>query len=322
MKLTTFTEDVYLPTVKNQVRLNTYVGYEGSYYKYIKPWFKDYDINDVNAFEIQKFVDHFDKPGSARRCFSTLRQIIHLAQDCEVYVKKDPTKKHIKLPKTAGNTSKVLTYDEVSTLLNGFKDHPLEACVICSVTLGLRRCESFGLKWSDINFKTGEVHIHRSRQIVKGKEVVYPPKTKLSERTCYLPSFALKRLKQIQKDGNNWLLPVPVNKAPGMYRKFIEDNNLPYTPFMNLRHTWATLQIESGTDVVLVAKMMGHTDIDMAYKRYVRPSKQSFINVQHNFNNNVTQVSHRRSIKSMLKNLFYSSVLSSLVASFLPYQGQ
>ena len=294
MKLTTFTEDVYLPTVKNRVRLNTYVGYEGSYYKHIKPWFKDYDINDVNAFEIQKFVDHFDKPGSARRCFSTLRQIIHLAQDCEVYVKKD----------------------------HGFKDNPLEACVICSVTLGLRRCESFGLKWSDINFKTGEVHIHRSRQVVKGKEVVYPPKTKLSERTCYLPSFALKRLNQIQKDSDSWLLPVPVNKAPGMYRKFIEDNNLPYTPFMNLRHTWATLQIESGTDVVLVAKMMGHTDIDMAYKRYVRPSKQSFINVQQNFNNKVKQVYHGRSIKSMLKNMFYSSILSSSIGSFLPHQGQ
>lgn len=280
MNVSEFTETIYLPTVEKTVRKNTYVGYRGAYRKYIKPYFGEYQLDDITSLEIQKFIDSFQKAGAARKAFTTLRQIIHCAQDYELFTKKDPTKKHIKLPKTPGNTNKVLTLEEVKELIDGFYGHLLEACVICSVTLGLRRCESFGLKWGDIDKKTGAVYVHRSRQWVEGEEVVYPPKTKQSTRICYLPSFALKRLNQIRKDDDDWILPVSVRDAPGIYRKHIQKNNLPYTPFMNLRHTWATLTVESGTDISLVAKMMGHTDIVMAYNRYVKPSQKTYINIQ------------------------------------------
>lgn len=284
MLLCEFAECRYLPYVKNCVRENTYVGYESSYRRYVKPRFGDVDMDDITVFDVQTWVDSFPTPGCARRSYATLRQILRKAQDWDVYNGKDPTKCHITLPKTQGNTNKVLTAEEVGTLIQGFKDHSLEACVICSVSMGLRRCESFGLKWGDIDFSTGSVYVHRSRQCVKGKEVVYPTKTKKSTRTCYLPKFALSRLKEIRKSDNEWILPVPVDKASALYKQHIEENNLPYTPFMNLRHTWATLQIEAGTDITVVANMMGHTDITMAYDRYVKPRQSTYEQVQQKFN--------------------------------------
>lgn len=58
---------------------------------------------------------------------------------------------------------------------------------------------------------------------------------------------------------------------------------------MNLRHTWATLAVESGTDVLIVAQMLGHTDASMAYKRYVKPSNAVHRRVQRQFNLLVTK---------------------------------
>ena len=324
MLLCEFAETRYLPYVKNCVRENTYVGYESSYRRYVKPKFGNVDMNDITTFDVQTWVDSFSTPGCARRSYATLRQILRKAQDWDVYSGKDPTKCHITLPKTQGNTNKVLTADEVGKLVEGFRGHPLEACVICSVSMGLRRCESFGLKWGDINFDTGSVYVHRSRQCVKGKEVVYPTKTKKSTRTCYLPQFALVRLNEIKRNSNEWILPVPVDKASALYKQHINTNNLPYTPFMNLRHTRATLQIESGTDITVVANMMGHTDITMAYDRYVRPRQSTYEQVQQKFNAavqaNLVSTCNSKSVQSSMPVVFVCvyKVIVTLVRYMFP----
>lgn len=280
---------MYFPHVRATVRANTFVGYESAYRLYIRPTFGNTDISNITVSDVQSWITSFHKPGCARRCYATLRQILRYAADVGEYTGDDPTRHNIRLPSTSGNKNKVLTSQEVVKLINGFRGHKLEACVLCSVTMGLRRCECFGLKWEDIDLTTGAVVVHRSRQYVQGTEVVYPTKTKRSTRTCYLPKFALARLRQIQKDANEWLLPVPVSQAACIYKKYVQENGLPYTPFMNLRHTWATLAVESGTDVLIVAQMLGHTDASMAYKRYVKPSNAVHRRVQRQFNLLVTK---------------------------------
>lgn len=284
MNFVEFAEQYYFPSTKQNVRSNTYVGYVGTYEKYVKPFFRDMDMDEISVPYLEKFVNSIESAGSARKAYMTFRQIIRKAQDYNMYNGKDPTRCHIKIPKTQGNTGKILNKQEVVELVNGFKGHPLEACVICSVSMGLRRCESFGLKWSDIDANTGQVHIHRSRQVVQGQEVVYPPKTKLSDRICYLPEAMLVRLNELRMDEDDWILPIPVKDAAMQYKRHCQRNNLPYTPFMNLRHTWATIQVESGTDILFVANMLGHVDLTMASTRYVKPSEKCYMQAQCNLN--------------------------------------
>ena len=119
--------------------------------------------------------------------------------------------------------------------------HECEAVAICSVTLGLRRGEACGLRWSDIDLRTGEVRIRRSRQVVHGQEVVVAPKTERSARSCWLPRFAVRRLRALR------------------------------TSMTESRHTWATLAVEAGVGIETVALMLGHTDISTAYEHYIVP---------------------------------------------------
>ena len=308
---------MYFPHVRTTVRENTFVGYESAYRLYIRPMFGNTDLETITVRDVQTWITQFDKPGCAKRSYATLRQIIRYATDVGVYNADDPTKHNIQLPDTLGNQNKVLTSQEVVELVNGFRGHELEACVLCSVTMGLRRCECFGLKWKDIDLTTGAVRVHRSRQYVNGTEVVYPTKTKKSTRTCYLPKFALVRMRRIRRRPDEWLLPVPVSHAAYIYRRHVQDNGLPYTPFMNLRHTWATLAVESGTDVLVVAQMLGHTDASMAYSRYVRPSNAVHKQAQQRFDNLVTRnrstcvVSLVRHIVSLVRNLLMNAVFGA-----------
>ena len=290
-----FAENYYFPIVKESVRLNTYSGYMGTYNKYLKPYFKYMDMDTISVFALEKLINSIKAPGSAIKAYMTFRQIIRKAQDYGMYHGDDPTKCHIKLPKTPGNKYPILTKSQVNELISGFKGNSMEACVILSVSLGLRRCECFGLKWSDIDFSTGRVYVTKSRQHILGHEVVYPPKTTLSNRVLHLPNNALHRLKEIKRNDDDWVLPVSVASAPVLYKRHCKQNNLPYTPFMNLRHTWATLQVENNADILLVCRSLGHTDFQMVYNRYVKPNEQSYIAMQRNLElylNSSTQLSY------------------------------
>lgn len=283
MKVRKFAESVYLPNVRKSVRDNTYEGYKSSYFKHIKPFFGEVELNDIDLRLMESWLETFQSAGSQRKAYSTFRQIIRKAQDYGYFTSKDPTKCSVKLKRTEGNTHKILNSSEVRQLVSGFKGHPLEANVVLSVFLGLRRCESLGLTWGDISLDTGKVHVRRSRQYVGGKEVVYPPKTKKSARTCYLPKEAVDILKECKPNGasdSDWVCPIPVNKVGSEYKSHCLKNNLPYTPMMNLRHTFATLQVEQGVDVLIVANMLGHTDVSMAYERYVKPREQTYVTAQ------------------------------------------
>lgn len=67
--------------------------------------------------------------------------------------------------------------------------------------------------------------------------LVLPTKTIKSTRVCYLPKFAIKRLKKIKSlKGPICIEPDP-DKRIKDYKDFCLKNNLPYTSFTNLRHS-------------------------------------------------------------------------------------
>ena len=277
-----FVNNYYLQSISGLAE-STQIGYKSSINKYILPYWGNIDLNDIKTQEIEKWLLTIEKPGAAEKAYKTFRQIIHKAKDYNILTIEDPTRKRIKVPKKKGYQPKLLTADEVNQLLNGFKGHYLEPTVICAVMLGLRRGEAFALKWEDIDLETGKVIINKTYQQINGHPQYLPTKTIKSTRTCWLPHSILNRMRELGQNKNGRICPIESpHKMAKDYRDYCFEYNLPYTSFTNLRHTWATLALETGTDISVVANMLGHTDISTAYNHYLKPRESTYQQTQDN----------------------------------------
>lgn len=271
MLLETFVDDVWWPSCA-RLRECTRVGYESAYRCHIQSKWGGVDMESITANDIEEWLGSFKRAGAARKAWAVLRAILRLAYRRGV-TDNDVTRREIRLPHLRHYEPQVLSAQEVRRLLKGFYGHPLEAWLLVSVCAGLRRCESVGLEWADLDLRRGTVTVKRSVQWVAGHETVTEPKTDLSRRTVALPRFAVKRLAELRHGTKTGRLVggLNANQVANHYRSWCRRMKLPCVPPRNLRHTFGTLAIKAGTDISVVARQLGHSDIQTTARYYLKP---------------------------------------------------
>ena len=163
---------------------------------------------------------------------------------------------------------------------------------------GLRVGEVLTLRWDDIDFVSGEMHITKSTQRVSGNEYAVKSGTKNGKsRTIPVPKPLLKELTELREHSTN---PLICTNTSGefhtpcswkrMFESYISDLNAlnakiskfnpnfkqtldKITPHM-LRHTYATLCVENGFDAKTLSELLGHADASITLNRYVHSSMQ------------------------------------------------
>ncbi len=177
MLLGTFVNEVWWPSC-GKLRECTRVGYESAYRCHIQPKWADVDMESITANDIEEWLGSFNQAGAARKAWAVLRAILRLAYRKGV-TDNDVTRREIRLPHLRRYEPRVLDARQVRRLLKGFYGHALEAWLLVSVCAGLRRCESVGIEWADLDLRRGTVTVKRSVQWVAGHETVTDPKTDL-----------------------------------------------------------------------------------------------------------------------------------------------
>ena len=261
----------YMADKEKRLRACTLEGYRSALRTYLHPRWDGVELEEIKPEDMQEWVDSIERPGAAEKAFKTLRQIIRWAIRRLGVRMYDPTMAGIELPRKRPHRARTLDAAGVRSYLRALWGHECEAVAICSVTLGLRRGEACGLRWSDIDLRTGEVRIRRSRQVVRGKEVVEPPKTERSARSCWLPRFAVKRLRALRKGRTGWLCDLSADTIARRIRSACRRARAAWVTMTACRHTWATLAVEAGVGIETVAMMLGHSDISTAYEHYIVP---------------------------------------------------
>ena len=178
----------------------------------------------------------------------------------------------------------VYSAEDLSKLILALReqDHPLYPCVLLSSMRGLRRGEVLGLRWSDIDFKNGVAHVVNNYVVVNKEGYHRKVKTKESDRAIDMEGFVAEELKEYKKRVNkgrekiqtyicelpNSTLPDPSHISRSL-NVFQRANDLPICRFHDLRHTFAVLQIESGTDLDTLKRMLGHSKIGITSDLYL-----------------------------------------------------
>ena len=265
---------MYLEDKSKRLRANTISGYKCALNKHVLPMFEDIEVEEITHDEVQEWVDRIPTYGAAQKAYKTFRQVYRWIIAKEQLKIWDVTQ-GIELPKTPIIQRETLNSKEEIQMLEGIIDQPWEAVILLEATLGLRRCEACGIDWSDIDWRSGRIHIQRGVHYIDGKVVEYPPKTKLSNRTLKIPRFALARLRKIRGNKRKGRIRGDLNpiQIAGYYKRFCKKNNLPWVPMTCLRHSWATISLEAGVSIEDISVALGHSSVDTCMQHYLQDFK-------------------------------------------------
>ena len=178
-----------------------------------------------------------------------------------------------KLPPKKGHEMKILTQTEIVRFLARAKEEGYYEMFLLELTTGMRRGEILGLKWSDLNLRTGALRI--ARQISTKGEA--EPKTKASIRTILLPPEMLSILESMKATATcEWIFPSPVNegepRSPAAVLKrfkiILERSGCKKLRFHDLRHTFATMALENGMDIKTLSAIIGHVSAETTLNIY------------------------------------------------------
>lgn len=200
---------------------------------------------------------------------------------------------YVEVPKRVPYNATVLNKHELSTYINAFKDTYLYLPVVLAVSVGLRRGETLGLRWQDIDFENKTITINQTLLHAKAGIIVGTPKTQRSHRSIVISDSVLDLLneqkqKQIEfklklenaYNDNNLVCchedGTAINPASlsRMFTKILARHNLNLIRFHDLRHTNATLLLGCKIPAKIVSERLGHTTIGITMDLYSHVLKE------------------------------------------------
>lgn len=188
--------------------------------------------------------------------------------------------------------------EQISEILEALEAEPLKWRLITELLIvtGCRRGEIMGLKWSKIDFETGQVRIDEALKYLPGVGS-YSGETKTGNtRTLYLPKETLQLLRLHKREclemrlanGDRWHdtgyvfvqddgQPMNPDSIGNWLNGFSARHGLPHINPHAFRHTVASVLIANGTDVVTVSKQLGHhkvTTTEDFYSHLIEENKE------------------------------------------------
>lgn len=191
--------------------------------------------------------------------------------------------------------TKAYSEKEVAKIIELLENEPLmwRAYVLLLIDSGMRRGEAIGLDWSDINFETQEVSISKNAQPIAGEKTCYIAKPKNGKtRTVYLTQLSLSVLDEWRKQQKKELFKMGArnrgycftskngdrlspNFVNNYFIAFSKKYSMPGFHPHKLRHTWATITIANGGDIVSVSEALGHSSPAITLNVYSHANEEA-----------------------------------------------
>lgn len=280
----------YQTYCKHTVRLTTRGGYENRIYNHIIPEIGAIPLNKLSQTDLQQFYARIKSSGrklhiEAYGAGLSDRMIRAVHGNCRSALEKAVQEGLIKtnpaigckLPPKKSREMKVLTQSEVIRFLNRAKEEGYYELFLLELGTEMRRGEILALKWSDLNFTTGELRIERQVNVFNGEQIISEPKTKASIRTIILPPSLLQILSEYKKTiDSEWIFPSPIDSSktrhPSAVRKrlqiMLERAGCPKVRFHNLRHSCTSLLLANGTRMKDIQEWLRHSSYNITVNLY------------------------------------------------------
>ncbi len=180
----------------------------------------------------------------------------------------------------------VLDHLQYRHLLAAARPTDLYAPILIGGVTGMRRNEILALRWDDVDFAAGEVHVEQSIVCIRGATTRKTPKNG-KPRVVTIPAEVVAELRRIKREqaeallalgvGQSGATPVCMRGADGTTRPpyslsnafvaLVKRAGLPACNFHTLRHSHASELMRVGVPVNVAAARLGHSDGGMLLLR-------------------------------------------------------
>ena len=287
----------WLEVVRYDLKPTTFGNHQSAVKRTIAPWFraKGLALNEVTSEDIMAFyaslLTHM-KATSVHKYHSHLSCAFKHAVEQHM-IETSPMDK-VKRPRAERFAVGFLRQSEAIRLFEAVRGHKLELGVILAAFYGLRRGEVVGLRWESIDFEQNTITIEHTVTVaqVDGKKKIVESdsaKNKSSLRTLPLvPQFREVLLDlRAMKERNQELCGRAYNRKEGRYLytdamgnrirpdyltdafpEFLVQNGFKRLRFHDLRHSCASLLIQSGVHLKQIQEWLGHSNFKITADAY------------------------------------------------------
>ncbi|HMV60146.1 MAG TPA: tyrosine-type recombinase/integrase [Agitococcus sp.] len=278
-----FCEDYYLPHARKHKR--SFGDDECKLNKHLYHYFGQYTLNNINTLKIEQYLSSLrDKchlaPATTNRHLALLSVIFNLAISLN-FLEKNPCAPIRKL-KEHNERQRYLTSDETQRLLAVMDDTNPETCepnraAVAAIKLllltGTRREEALNAKWEHINFE---------------QRTWLLPKTKNDRiRHVQLNEAAIILLKSIKKIDDcpyvfvNERTKNRLNTPVKAFKRLLAKANIKDFRIHDLRHSFASAAVNSGSSLYIVQHLLGHASIQTT-QRYAHLKNETLLAASEN----------------------------------------
>jgi integrase len=271
-------------------RENTRDEYRRLIAKYARPYFSSkLKLIDVTTFQLARFVDWLADPDEQGKRLTDatvanivipLRAALRTANR-EGLIRHNPSQ-GLALPHREEFADeeekiKVFSREQLAAVL-AMAPEPHKLLFEVLATCGLRISEAIALQRLHLQIDGSAPEVCVRRAMVKGR--IEPPKTKYGRREVRLPAPLVYRLRAhltalddqdstgfvfTNRDGN----PIePGNLRRRGLKPLVEEVDAPWAGFHTFRHTFASLHLSRGTNLLQLSRALGHHSAAFTLSRY------------------------------------------------------
>lgn len=269
-------------------------GYRINIEKHIIPALGGVLLQELRPIHLQRFyrgkmTDKGDEKGLSAKSVLYIHRNIHAALEQAVRMQMIPRNPAslVPLPKAERYEARVYSEKQLRELVAAAKGTDMELPIALAATLGLRRGELLGLRWSSVDFGGKRIYIQDNLVSTSKGTISKSPKSKTSIRAVDIPDGLLPLLKKHRKGQARNRLLMGKEYCPGdfvccqtngmhynpgyfskKFKDFLEKMGLPHIRLHDLRHSFATLLLQYGIEAKVASEMLGHSSVGITLDLY------------------------------------------------------
>ncbi|MBQ2634020.1 MAG: site-specific integrase [Oscillospiraceae bacterium] len=269
--------DLYMADAKARLRPTTYENKTWIMDKKILPYFRDQYVTDITPAKIRKWQTELIKKGYAPTYLKTINNQLTAVFNYAVKyynLPQSPTAVAGSMGKRSAGEMDFWTLEEFEQFIAGLDGDPTASMAFNLLFwTGMREGELLALTLNDCDFKRQGIYIRHNYARLHQDDLIQDPKTEKGKRFIPCPAFLMKMIQEYsarlyEYAPDDRLFPYTKSWINDQMKRGCKRTGVRKIRVHDVRHSHASMLIESGADPLLLADRMGHEKVTTTLEIY------------------------------------------------------